>query len=151
MLVLSRRLVDEVIRHAREEHPLEACGIIAGKTSPERIIRMENVEESDTRFAFSDSEWLRVREEMDFAGEQPFVLYHSHTGKGDQQDAHPSDRDRRFLYVVGYEVIHLIAGTKDPLVTELRAYRFLPAFSTRGRADVEEVELRITDMELLQS
>jgi len=144
MLVLARRVVDEVIRHAREEHPLEACGIIAGKIQPVRVVRMENDEESDTRFTFNGPEQLRVWKDVEIRGERIHVVYHSHTGR----DAYPSDMDRRYLWMAGMEVIHLIAGTNDPLTTEFRAYRFLPDMDTQGRCTVEEVELRI-DQEAL--
>ena len=45
MLVIRRDLVDEIVAHAREEHPHEACGLIAGAEGaerPERVIRMVN-------------------------------------------------------------------------------------------------------------
>jgi [CysO sulfur-carrier protein]-S-L-cysteine hydrolase len=45
VLVIRRDLVEEVMAHAREEHPHEACGIIAGPEGgdrPERFIRMIN-------------------------------------------------------------------------------------------------------------
>ena len=45
MLVIRRDLVDEIVAHARAEHPHEACGLIAGPEGaerPERVIRMVN-------------------------------------------------------------------------------------------------------------
>ena len=48
MLVIRRDLVDEIVAHARAEHPHEACGLIAapegpdGTERPERLIRMVN-------------------------------------------------------------------------------------------------------------
>jgi proteasome lid subunit RPN8/RPN11 len=45
VLVIRADLVEEVMAHAREEHPHEACGMIAGAEGaeqPERLIRMIN-------------------------------------------------------------------------------------------------------------
>jgi [CysO sulfur-carrier protein]-S-L-cysteine hydrolase len=45
VLVIRADLVEEVMAHAREEHPHEACGMIAGAEGgerPERFIRMLN-------------------------------------------------------------------------------------------------------------
>ncbi|GAA0898616.1 M67 family metallopeptidase [Pseudonocardia zijingensis] len=45
VLVIRADLVEDVMAHAREEHPHEACGIIAGPEGaerPERFIRMVN-------------------------------------------------------------------------------------------------------------
>jgi [CysO sulfur-carrier protein]-S-L-cysteine hydrolase len=45
VLVIRRDLVDEIVAHARAEHPHEACGLIAGAEGaerPERVIRMVN-------------------------------------------------------------------------------------------------------------
>ena len=50
MLVIRRDLVDEIVAHAREEHPHEACGLIAGAEGterPERVIRMVNAAKAD--------------------------------------------------------------------------------------------------------
>jgi proteasome lid subunit RPN8/RPN11 len=45
VLVIRRDLVEEIMAHAREEDPHEACGIIAGPEGsqrPERFVRMIN-------------------------------------------------------------------------------------------------------------
>jgi [CysO sulfur-carrier protein]-S-L-cysteine hydrolase len=45
VLLIRRDLVEEVMAHARAEHPHEACGIIAGSEGgelPERVVRMVN-------------------------------------------------------------------------------------------------------------
>lgn len=45
VLVIRADLVEAVMAHAREEHPHEACGMIAGPEGaerPERLIRMRN-------------------------------------------------------------------------------------------------------------
>ncbi len=68
MLTISRALVDQVIAHARADHPDEACGVIAGPAGadrPERLIAMDNAERSPTFYRFDSMEQLRVWREMD--------------------------------------------------------------------------------------
>ena len=115
MLVIRRDLVDEIVAHAREEHPHEACGLIAGAEGaerPERVIRMVNAAKADeeqerahrevllgehgeyrgearsslTYYTYDPAEYLRVQREMDGRDEWAVVNYHSHT----RSEAYPS-------------------------------------------------------------
>ena len=55
MLRISRELVDQMIAHARADHPDEACGVIAGpegSDEPQRFIPMVNAERSPTFYRF---------------------------------------------------------------------------------------------------
>lgn len=55
MLNISRSLVDQMVAHARADHPDEACGVIAGPEGsdrPERFIAMTNAERSPTFYRF---------------------------------------------------------------------------------------------------
>ncbi len=82
MLTISRALIDQVIAHARTDHPDEACGVIAGPAGsdrPERFVAMTNAERSPTFYRFDSMEQLRVWREMEDRDEEPVVIYHSHT------------------------------------------------------------------------
>lgn len=95
MLILGSALIDEMIAHAREHHPIEACGIIAGTPGtdrPTRLIRMRNVLESPVAYQFDPAEQMAVFRQMDERGEDPIVIYHSHTASR----AYPSGTDTRF-------------------------------------------------------
>ena len=39
MLQISQELVDEMVAHARADHPDEACGVIAGAEGSDRPVR----------------------------------------------------------------------------------------------------------------
>ena len=83
-------MVDQVIAHARRDHPDEACGVIAGKDGvATRVVEMDNAERSPTFYRFDAQEQLRVWRSMDDADEVPLVIYHSHTAT----EAHPSRTD----------------------------------------------------------
>jgi proteasome lid subunit RPN8/RPN11 len=83
-------MLDEILAHARRDHPDEACGLVAGRHGvATRVIPMENAERSPTFYRFDAQEQLRVWRSMDDADEVPLVIYHSHTAT----EAHPSRTD----------------------------------------------------------
>ncbi len=92
MLTISREHVDAIIAHARKDHPDEACGVIVGPEGSDRAARflaMTNADRSPTFFRFDPVEQLRLYQEMDAAGEEIVVVYHSHTAT----EAYPSRTD----------------------------------------------------------
>lgn len=94
MLIILSELLDAMLAQAREDHPIETCGVIAapiGSKCPTRMIPMRNVAQSETFFQFAPQEQLRVWREMEALGEEPRVIYHSHT----QSAGYPSRDDIR--------------------------------------------------------
>src|SRR5690606_37712753 len=92
VLVIDQANYDKIVAHARADHPDEACGVVAGPAGsdrPERFIPMVNAERSPTFFRFDSQEQFRVWREMDDRGEEPVVIYHSHTAT----EAYPSRTD----------------------------------------------------------
>ena len=92
MLRISTDLVDQMVAHARADHPDEACGVIAGPEGsdhPERFIPMINAARSPTFYEFDSADLLRLYREMDDRDEEPVVIYHSHTAT----EAYPSRTD----------------------------------------------------------
>ena len=92
MLRIDRATFDAIVGHAREDHPDEACGVVAGPEGsdrPERFLPMLNAARSPTFYEFDSGDLLRLYREMDDRGEEPVVIYHSHTAT----EAHPSRTD----------------------------------------------------------
>jgi proteasome lid subunit RPN8/RPN11 len=122
MLTISRALLDQVIAHARADHPDEACGVIAGPAGldvPERFIAMTNAERSPTFYRFDSLEQLAVWREMDDRDEEPVVIYHSHTAT----EAYPSRTD--ISYASEPAAHYLLVSTRKPDETEVRSYRIV--------------------------
>jgi proteasome lid subunit RPN8/RPN11 len=122
MLVISRALLDQVIGHARADHPDEACGVIAGPAGsgrPARFIPMTNAERSPTFYRFDSLEQLRVWREMDNRDEEPVVIYHSHTATA----PYPSRTDISYASEPGAH--YLLVSTSDPAVTPARSFRIV--------------------------
>ena len=92
MLRIDRATYDAIVAHARKDHPDEACGVVVGpegSDAAQRMVRMTNAERSPTFFRFDPAEQLQLYKEMDAAGEEIVVVYHSHTAT----EAYPSRTD----------------------------------------------------------
>ncbi len=133
VLTITRDLRDLIVRHARKDHPDEACGVIAGPAGsdrPERFIPMENAERSPTFYRFDSAEQLRVWRDMDDRDEEPVVIYHSHTAT----EAYPSRTDISYASEPGAH--YVLVSTRDPATVEFRSFRILD-----GEVTEEEVAL----------
>ena len=92
VLRIERETYDAIVAHARSDHPDEACGVVAGPEGsdrPERFVPMVNAASSPTFYEFDPTDLLRLYREMDERGEEPVVVYHSHTAT----EAYPSRTD----------------------------------------------------------
>jgi proteasome lid subunit RPN8/RPN11 len=92
MLIITQDLCDQIVAHARKDHPDEACGVIAGPEGsgrPERFIPMLNAERSPTGFSWTSEDVLELHKEMARREEEMVVVYHSHTAT----EAYPSRTD----------------------------------------------------------
>ncbi len=137
MLTISQELVDSMIRHARRDHPDEACGVIAGPVGldqPVRFIPMINAARSPTFYEFGSADLLRLYREMDANAEEPVVIYHSHTATA----AYPSRTD--VSYASEPNAHYVVVGTRETGAadgpSELRSFRIVD-----GEVTEEEVEI----------
>jgi proteasome lid subunit RPN8/RPN11 len=120
MLTIPRVLHDQIVAHARRDHPDEACGVLAGPAGsdrPERFIPMTNAERSPTFYRFDSTEQFGVWREMDDRDEEPIVIYHSHTAT----EAYPSRTD--ISYASEPNAHYVLVSTRDQDQTEFRSYR----------------------------
>jgi proteasome lid subunit RPN8/RPN11 len=135
MLTISRALVDQIIEHARADHPDEACGVIAGPAGsdhPVRFIPMQNAERSPTFYRFDSLEQLKVWREMDDRDEEPVVVYHSHTAT----PAYPSRTD--ISYASEPQAHYVLVSTRDAADAEFRSYRILDGEVTEEPVQISE-------------
>lgn len=92
-------MVDQVLAHARADHPDECCGVISGVDgAPTRLFEMTNASRSPTGFDFDPQQWLAVWREIDDADEEQLVVYHSHT----MTEAYPSRTDVLWSKTAGF-------------------------------------------------
>src|SRR3954467_2003399 len=122
MLTIERAIVDQIVAHARADHPDEACGVVAGAVGsdrPSRFVPMANAERSPTFYRFDSIEQLKVWREMDDRDEEPVVIYHSHTAT----EAYPSRTDTGLAGEPGAH--YVLVSTREPDSTEFRSFRIV--------------------------
>jgi [CysO sulfur-carrier protein]-S-L-cysteine hydrolase len=133
MLTIERAIVDQIVAHARADHPDEACGVVAGAVGsdrPSRFVPMANAERSPTFYRFDSMEQFKVWREMDDRDEEPVVIYHSHTAT----EAYPSRTD--LSYASEPNAHYVLVSTRHDDETEIRSYRIVD-----GKVDEEEVRV----------
>jgi [CysO sulfur-carrier protein]-S-L-cysteine hydrolase len=133
MLTISAALRARIMTHARADHPDEACGVIAGPAGsdrPERFIAMLNAERSPTFYRFDSMEQLRVWREMEERGEDPVVIYHSHTAT----EAYPSRTD--ISYAMEPDAHYVLVSTREPDLDEFRSFRIVDGAVTEEEVAV---------------
>lgn len=133
MLVIGSDTVDQIVSHARRDHPDEACGIVAGPAGsdrPDRFVPMVNAARSPTFYEFDSLDLLRLYREMDDRDEEPVVVYHSHTAT----PAYPSRTDIAYASEPGAH--YVLVSTREPDTVEFRSYRIVDAVVTEEEVRV---------------
>ncbi|MCA9846022.1 MAG: M67 family metallopeptidase [Dehalococcoidia bacterium] len=117
---LPQDFVDQMIAHAREDAPIECCGLLAAKDGViTGLYRARNVEASPYRFSVDPLETRRIEEAMDASGTELAGFYHSHTGS----PAIPSPTDiRQMGTFFGPPYVHFVIGLADPENPEVRVW-----------------------------
>lgn len=120
-MIIPQGLINEAWAWCINEHPIEACGILAGPPGgvATRCVPMVNAELSPDAYAFDPADQLQVWADLDERGEDPLVYWHSHT----RGRAYPSAADVR--YAADAEAYYLIIATQDPSQPVIRAFRIV--------------------------
>jgi len=101
-------MIDALIAHAREELPLEACGILGGiDTTVSGIYPLTNVAASTSRFQLDPQEHADVLRDLLQREMETVAFYHSHPAG----PSHPSAEDVRLAYYP--EVATVIISLED--------------------------------------
>jgi proteasome lid subunit RPN8/RPN11 len=133
VLTISRELHDQIVAHARADHPDEACGVVAGPEGtdrPERFVPMLNAARSPTFYEFDSMDLLRLYRELDDRDEVPVVIYHSHTAT----EAYPSRTD--ISYASEPDAHYVLVSTRDPELVEFRSFRIVDGVVTEEPVEV---------------
>jgi proteasome lid subunit RPN8/RPN11 len=137
VLRIDQAIHDEIVAHARRDHPDEACGVVAGPAGsdqPTRLVPMLNAARSATFYEFDSTDLLKLYREMDERDEEPVVIYHSHTAT----DAYPSRTDIDLAQEPGahYVLVSTRDGAHLEETVDLRSFRIID-----GTVTEEEVEV----------
>jgi proteasome lid subunit RPN8/RPN11 len=122
MLRIERATRDAIVAHARRDHPDEACGIVAGPEGsdrPSRFVPMRNAARSPTFYEFDSADLLQLYKDLDAKGEEPVVVYHSHTAT----EAYPSRTDIALAQEPNAH--YVLVSTRKMDETEFRSFRIV--------------------------
>ena len=126
-LHLPKAMHNEMVAHAIEDLPNEACGIILGKDgAPTQLRRARNSEASPFRYNIDPLDLLNAEREADAKGWEVLVIYHSHVAS----DAYPSPTDIRLATWPGSDppidlypdAYYVLVSLKDRANPSVRAY-----------------------------
>lgn len=138
MLTLTQALYDQIVAHARKDHPDEACGVVAGPVGsgrPERFIPMVNAARSPTFYEFGSQDLLKLYREMDDLDEEPVIVYHSHTAT----EAYPSRTDISYANEPGAHYVLVSTADTDGLGEfQFRSFRIVEGEITEEEVKVVE-------------
>ena len=117
---IRREHFDAMVDHAREDAPIECCGMLAGREGEVLTLhRARNREASPYRFDIDPLETKRILERIDEAGSELAGFYHSHTGS----PAVPSPTDVRMMGpLFGPPYVHFVVGLENPDAPSVRAW-----------------------------
>lgn len=137
VLRIARAHVDEMIAHARQDHPDEACGVVVGpegSDQPVRLVRMINADRSPTFFRFDPTEQLQLARQLDADDEEIIVVYHSHTAT----EAYPSRTDISYAAEpqAHYVLVSTAESGRDEGAVSVRSYRIVDGNVTEEELDI---------------
>ena len=116
-MVIPAALRDEIIAHARDGLPNEACGILAGRDGRvEQFFPAESDEPSAYYYRIEARDQIRIMNAIDDAGLDLVGIYHSHTSS----PAYPSRTDAEQAFWP--DAVYVIVSLAEP-AADVRGYR----------------------------
>lgn len=135
-LIISEEQIDEMVAHAIENLPDEACGMLAGlEGRVHKVYCLNNSNPSPVSYAVDPTDQFTANKDIKARGLELVGIYHSHT----ESPPLPSITDIRRAFFPGTrdlnypDVIYVIVGLSGP-EPEVKAYRI-------GEGGVRMVEI----------
>ena len=118
MITITGEVVEEMIKHAKEEYPRECCGMLAGKNQTiNKLFKTKNIAESKDLYELDPLDQVKAFEEIDRLSLKLLGIYHSHP----DHPCYPSklDRSQAFYPDTAFFIISLL----DCHQPEIKAFR----------------------------
>ena len=111
MITMSKNDYEIILKHAIENLPEEACGLIAGTKdgndkSIKKVYCLTNIDHSNEHFSLDPKEQLAAVKDMRANGLVPLGNWHSHP----ESPSRPSEEDKRLAYdsTASYMILSLM-------------------------------------------
>jgi proteasome lid subunit RPN8/RPN11 len=113
-LEIPNYIFSDMLKQARAEAPIEACGILAGGDGRvEKLYKMTNIEQRRDHFMMAPSEQFAAVKDIRSASLEMLAIYHSHP----ETPARPSVEDIRLALTPGMiYVIVSLQGDNGPVM-----------------------------------
>ena len=135
MIVISAKILDDIVAHAREEQPNEACGLLAGvESTVGQSYRLTNVDGSPEHFSLDIREQFAAVKEMRAAGLEMLAVYHSHPAT----PARMSAEDLRLAFTPG--IAYVIVSLADPDQPVVKSFRIVDGSPVEEQVSIQELE-----------
>jgi len=119
MIYLTKEQFNDIVNHAKNVYPNEACGILAGiEAKVLKVYKMINTSNNpEICYFMKPEEQLKVFKEMRLLGIDILGIYHSHSST----PAYPSARDCEMAFYPGVD--YVIISLKDFNNPEVHAFK----------------------------
>lgn len=95
MIRIPQNIIDDIIKHAQDELPNEACGLLTGSDGfVQKQYVLTNIDHSPEHFSFDPKEQFSVLNDARANGQKIIANYHSHPST----PARPSEEDKRLAF-----------------------------------------------------
>ena len=130
MLTISKELYNQIIDHAINQLPIEACGYLAGKEGViEKVYNLTNIDQSADHFSFDPAEQFSTVKDARKNGLEILANYHSHPST----PARPSEEDIKLAYDPDISYVIVSLANIEP---------YAKSFKIRdGKVNLEEITL----------
>jgi [CysO sulfur-carrier protein]-S-L-cysteine hydrolase len=135
-------IIEEMVQHARDDLPNEACGMVHAKEgAPTAAYRIDNTAASPYRYEMHPLQMLRLENQRDAEGETLFAIYHSHVASR----AYPSPTDVRMAFFPPGEMDQepMFPGTYYIVVSLGQEPPDVRAYQIRRGGEVEEAPIEV--------
>ena len=130
---IPRTIFEQLVAQAKNEAPLEACGILAGRNGAiEKFYPMTNIDHSSVHYRMAPREQFDVVKDIRAAGRKMLAIYHSHP----KTPARPSAEDKRLAYTPG--VIYLILSLQNAAGPAIQGFQIEDGVVTEVPVEISE-------------
>ena len=118
MIAITREIVEEMKKHAKEEYPRECCGMLAGKNQTiTKLFKTKNIAESNDLYELDPLDQVKAFEEIDRLSLKLLGVYHSHP----DHPCYPSGLDRSQAFYP--DTLFFIISLLDYHQPDIKAFR----------------------------
>jgi proteasome lid subunit RPN8/RPN11 len=112
-MVIPRKIVEEMVAHAEEDTPIEACGFLMGTNGRvSKSVPVTNTDKREDHFTFDAEEQWAAYKVAEQEGLDILGVYHSHPSG----PPHPSPEDVRLAFDPGLLSVIVSLAENEPTI-----------------------------------